>query len=97
MPAATEQALGRLLPTGAKEAGGAQVIRVGEAANVEGYKATAVEGADFAALAQAIDRLHDRGGGQAVGGGRDRLRGAAGLLDAGGGLGGEGAGTRCCG
>jgi hypothetical protein len=32
LPPATEQALGRLIPTGAKEAGGAQVIRVGEAA-----------------------------------------------------------------
>jgi hypothetical protein len=58
LPGATEQALGRLLPTGSKGAGGAQVIRVGEAAQVEGYKTTAVEGADFAALAQAIDRLH---------------------------------------
>jgi len=57
LPAATEQALGRLIPTGAEEAGGAQVIRVGGAAAAEGYKTTAVEGADYAALAQAIDRL----------------------------------------
>jgi hypothetical protein len=64
LPAATEQALGRLLPTGAKEAGGAQVIRVGESAAVEGYKATAVEGADHAALAQAIDRLHTAAAGK---------------------------------
>jgi hypothetical protein len=64
LPGATEQALGRLLPTGAKEAGGAQVIRVGETPNVEGYKATAVEGADFAALAQAIDRLHTAAAGK---------------------------------
>jgi hypothetical protein len=64
LPGATEQALGRLLPTGAKEAGGAQVIRVGEAAAVEGYKTTAVEGADFAALAQAIDRLHTAAAGK---------------------------------
>ena len=57
MPPATEQALGRLIPTGAKEAGGAQVLRIGEAAVAEGYKTTEVEGADHAALAQAIDRL----------------------------------------
>jgi hypothetical protein len=57
LPGATEQALGRLVPTGAEEAGGAQVVRIGEAAAAEGYKTTAVEGADYAALAQAIDRL----------------------------------------
>jgi ell wall binding domain 2 (CWB2) len=57
LPAASEQALGRLIPTGAKEAGGAQVIKVGEAASAQGYKTTPVEGADYAALAQAIDRL----------------------------------------
>src|SRR5215207_2548755 len=57
LPAATEQALGRLIPAGAKEAGGAQVVRIGEAAVAEGYKTTEVEGADHAALAQAIDRL----------------------------------------
>jgi hypothetical protein len=64
LPAATEQALGRLIPTGAKEAGGAQVIRVGEAAVAEGYKTTAVEGADHAALAQAIDRLQTAAAGK---------------------------------
>ena len=57
LPPASEQALGRLIPTGAEEAGGAQVLRVGGAAEASGYKATAVEGADHAALAQAIDRL----------------------------------------
>jgi ell wall binding domain 2 (CWB2) len=57
LPPASEQALGRLIPTGAEEAGGAQVIQVGDAAVAEGYKTTRVEGADHAALAQAIDRL----------------------------------------
>jgi hypothetical protein len=57
LPAASEQALGRLIPRGAEEAGGAQVIQVGDAAAAEGYKTTRVEGADHAALAQAIDRL----------------------------------------
>jgi hypothetical protein len=64
LPGATEQALGRLIPTGAKEAGGAQVIRIGDAAVAEGYKTTAVEGADHAALAQAIDRLHTAAAGK---------------------------------
>ena len=57
LPAASDQALGRLIPTGAKEAGGAQVIRIGDAAVAQGYKTTAVDGAEHAALAQAIDRL----------------------------------------
>jgi hypothetical protein len=57
LPPATEQAIGRLIPTGAEEAGGAQVVQVGDAGVAEGYKTTRVEGADHAALAQAIDRL----------------------------------------
>jgi hypothetical protein len=65
LPGATEQALGRLIPTGAEEAGGAQVVRIGEAANAEGYKTTTVEGADYAALAQAIDRLQTAAAGKA--------------------------------
>jgi ell wall binding domain 2 (CWB2) len=64
LPAASEQALGRLIPTGAEEAGGAQVIRIGEAASAEGYKTTPVEGADYAALAQAIDRLQTAAAGK---------------------------------
>src|SRR5918992_41953 len=46
LPAATEQALGRLVPTGAEEAGGAQVLRIGDAAVAEGDRTTPVEGAD---------------------------------------------------
>jgi hypothetical protein len=64
LPPATEEALGRLIPAGAKEAGGAQVIRVGDAAAAEGYKTTEVEGADHAALARAIDRLHTAAAGK---------------------------------
>jgi hypothetical protein len=64
IPGATEQALGRLIPTGAEEVGGAQVIRIGEAAVAEGYKTTEVEGADHAALAQAIDRLRTAAAGK---------------------------------
>jgi hypothetical protein len=64
LPAATDQALGRLIPTGAEEAGGAQVVKVGEAASAQGYKTTPVEGADYAALAQAIDRLQTAAAGK---------------------------------
>jgi hypothetical protein len=64
LPAATEQALGRLVPTGADDAGGAQVVKVGEAATAQGYKTTPVEGADYAALAQAIDRLQTAAAGE---------------------------------
>jgi len=64
LPGATEQALGRLVPNGAEEAGGAQVVRIGEAAAAQGYKTTAVEGADYAALAQAIDRLQTAAAGK---------------------------------
>jgi hypothetical protein len=64
LPPATEQALGRLIPTGAKPAGGAQVIRVGTTAAVEGYKTTDVTGADYAAIAQAIDRLQTAAAGK---------------------------------
>jgi hypothetical protein len=64
LPGATDVALGRLIPRGAQEAGGAQVIRVGEAAVAEGYKTTAVEGADHSALAQSIDRLQTAASGK---------------------------------
>jgi hypothetical protein len=57
LPAATEQALERLIPTGARRAAGAQVIRIGRRQALGGFKATDVEGADYAALAQAIDRF----------------------------------------
>ena len=58
MPEATQSALDELGPTGAQKAGDAQVIRVGKTAKVEDAKTTDLEGADAAALAQAIDRLH---------------------------------------
>ena len=58
LPDATKSALDELGPTGAAKAGNAQVIRVGKTAETEGRRTTDVEGADPAALAQAIDRLH---------------------------------------
>ena len=57
LPEASNQALGRLIPTGARRAGGAQVIRIGSKPDLAGFKGTDVEGADYAALAQAIDRF----------------------------------------
>jgi hypothetical protein len=57
IPEATRAALDALQPTGSREAGGAQVIRVGTNAAVEGYKTTDVEAANPAALAAAVDRL----------------------------------------
>jgi hypothetical protein len=57
IPDATKAALDALQPTGSKEAGGAQVIRVGTNAPVEGYKTTDINAANPAALAAAVDRL----------------------------------------
>ncbi len=64
MPDATKSALDALGPTGAPKAGGAEVIRIGKTAKVEGAKTTDVEGAGPAALAQAIDKLHTAAAGQ---------------------------------
>jgi hypothetical protein len=58
MPAATAQALAVLHPLTAKEAGGAQVIRVGETARARGFRTTVLKGPDYAALALAVDSLH---------------------------------------
>jgi hypothetical protein len=64
LPAVTRQALSDLAPTGAAKAGGAQVIRIGDAPAPAGLKSTQARGGSFAALAQAIDHLQ----GQAAGG-----------------------------
>jgi hypothetical protein len=60
LPKASADALDNLAPTGAEELGGAQVIRVGDVAEPDGFKAIDVGGADPAALAGAIDRLQRR-------------------------------------
>jgi putative cell wall binding repeat protein len=65
IPDATKAALDALQPTGSKEAGGAQVIRVGTKAPVEGYKTTDVSAANPAALAAAVDRLRTAAAGAA--------------------------------
>jgi hypothetical protein len=63
IPEATRAALDALQPTGSKEAGGAQVIRVGTNAPVEGYRTTDVNAANPAALAAAVDRLRSAAAG----------------------------------
>ncbi len=57
LPPASEQALGRLIPSGSKELGGTQVVRLGGAADADGYKSTPVAGDDYAAVAAGIDKL----------------------------------------
>ena len=57
LPDATKAALDRLAPTGAKQAGGAQVIRVGTKAPVPGFRTTDIVAANPPALAAAVDRL----------------------------------------
>jgi hypothetical protein len=57
LPAASAEALEELAPSGAEEAGDAQVIRIGEAAEPENRRVTDVEGSSSTSLAQAIDRL----------------------------------------
>ena len=64
MPEATQSALDELNPSGAEQAGGAQVIRVGTTAAVKDGKTTDLEGADPAELAQAIDKLHTAAAGE---------------------------------
>ena len=64
LPEATAEALEKLGPTGAKEAGGAQVIRIGEVAKPDGLKTSDVTGANPAATARAIDRLQTSAAGK---------------------------------
>jgi ell wall binding domain 2 (CWB2) len=56
LPAATREALDALAPTGSREAGDAQVIRVGDVPEPEGLRTTDVTGKDAFELAAAIDR-----------------------------------------
>lgn len=57
IPAATQRALEELEPSGAQEAGGAQVILIGDVPTPSGYETTEVRGSNPAALARAIDAL----------------------------------------
>jgi hypothetical protein len=55
MPDATRDALAALRPVGAKAAGGAQVVRVGDVARPPGLRTTDITGRDPFALARALD------------------------------------------
>jgi hypothetical protein len=55
LPPATKNALAALAPTGSKDAGGAQVIRVGAVPELDGTKTTDLRGEGAFALARAID------------------------------------------
>jgi ell wall binding domain 2 (CWB2) len=57
LPAASEEALEELAPSGAEEANNAQVIRIGDAAEPENRRVTNIEGGSSTSLAQAIDRF----------------------------------------
>ena len=73
IPDATKAALDALQPTGSKEAGGAQVIRVGTKAPVEGYKTTDVSGRQPGRAGGRRRPPAGRGGRRALGRGRRRL------------------------
>jgi putative cell wall-binding protein len=55
LPPATRDALAALQPLGAKAAGGAQVVRVGDVARPPGLRTTDIAGRDPFALARALD------------------------------------------
>jgi hypothetical protein len=55
LPVATRDALAALQPLGAKAAGGAQVVRVGDVARPPGLRTTDIAGRDPFALARALD------------------------------------------
>jgi hypothetical protein len=67
MPAASEEALQELAPSGSDKLDGAQVIRVGEAAaRPEKRRIKDVRGSSSASLAQAIDKLQTEAAGDAT-------------------------------
>ena len=64
LPDVTTAALARLRPSGIRRLGGAQVIRVATPGGASGLSETNVEGANPAAVAREIDRLHARATGR---------------------------------
>jgi putative cell wall binding repeat protein len=64
VPDATAAALDRLAPTGSRLLDGAKAIKIGAAGAPANLKATTVQGADYAALAGAIDRLATKAAGK---------------------------------
>jgi putative cell wall-binding protein len=67
MPDATRTALAALQPTGAKAAGGAQVVRVGDVARPPGLRTTDISGRDPFALARALDAFQTAAKGSSSG------------------------------
>lgn len=67
LPAATRQALNDLAPTGAPQAGGAQVIRVGTQASVGSLRVRQLPRANPFAIAAAVDRLGSEASGSSTG------------------------------
>ncbi len=66
LPAASDEALAALAPTGASELGGApQVVRVGDVPAPAGFRSKTLEGTDPVALAASIDRLQSAAVGHA--------------------------------
>jgi hypothetical protein len=57
LPGPSKSALDKLAPTGAKAAGDAQIIRVGNVPRPAGYKTTDLQGDDGLALTRSIARL----------------------------------------
>jgi len=55
LPAASADTLAELRPTGARQAGGAQVIRVGATARPEGWRTVDIAGTDPFTLARSVD------------------------------------------
>jgi putative cell wall-binding protein len=65
LPDVTRNALDALRPTGARAAGGAQVVRVGDVARPDGLRSTDIAGRDPFALARAIDAFQTAARGSA--------------------------------
>ena len=82
-------ALDKLQPKGADQAGGAQVIRIGDVAEPDDLKATDVKAGNPAATAQAIDKLQAAAAKKPSRRRRDRLRRPPRLRHARRGLGGQ--------
>jgi hypothetical protein len=60
LPPASARALQALAPTGASEAGGAQLIRVGDVARPPGLRTASITGFDMFALARAVNTFMTR-------------------------------------
>jgi hypothetical protein len=64
LPDATKNALSALAPTGARQIGGAKVVRVGSVPAPSGLRSTRVAGANPFAIAAGVDRLAARAAGK---------------------------------